>query len=122
MKKYSDSRVFLELSPGRKKLLVFASVLLWAAWQMSGADASIGHIAKLSSFGAEQYYSLISALNLFSMCVAVPLVTGLGDRIGRKWIICIGITLEVVVDIMVSISTNIYMFAFFWAMSARACS
>ena len=117
MKIYNDSQIFFQLSPLKKKLLVIAAVLLWAAWQMSGADASIGHIAKLSSFGAEQYYSLISALNLFSMCIAVPLVTGLGDRIGRKWLICIGITMEVVVDFIVSISTNIYTFAFFWAMS-----
>lgn len=117
MKRYSDSEVFSELSSAKKKLIILAAVILWAAWQIIGAGAYIGHLAKLRSFDKQEYYSLICALNSFFMCTAVPLIASLGDRIGRKWLICIGITVEMLVDLGTALSPNIFVFAFFWTLS-----
>lgn len=100
----------LQLNIKSKGLYLFAVLILCTGLQlfMYGGNTAVGPL--LTSLDGYQFYSLVSALGSAGTMIALPAVGAIGNKIGRRNVVFLGVAIMLAARTAIQFSGGVYLF------------
>lgn len=100
----------LELKIKSKGLYLFAILILCTGMQffMYGGNTAVSPL--LVSMDGYAFYSLVSALGSAGTMIALPAVGAIGDKMGRRNVVFLGIAIMLVARVAIQFTGGLYLF------------
>ena len=102
--------VFVELSEGRKKLMLTAAMLMSCAYMVAAYANGTAVATQLQAINGYHLFPAASALQPMGMMITISMAGKLGDTMGRKPVAIAGIILHMIFQLMLGFLTNPIMF------------
>ena len=112
--------VNIELSPGKRKLVMFSVLIQQFAFLVISFGNGAAMPAIVESLGQSEYYAFVGVVYSLSQAIIAPIAATIGDRVGRKWINAGSLVLMCVFLILAYFSTNFVMLLIAWFLCGAA--
>ncbi len=100
----------IQLKIKSKGLYLFAILIMCTGLQIFMYGGNTAMTPLLVSMGGYNYYSLVAALGSTGTMIALPAVGAIGDRMGRRNVVFMGIIIMLFARIMIQFTNNIFAF------------